>query len=175
MGRNKKNPFTQKKILQIEVSNIIDKSAFTRHQDGVLLHKVVTLEREPAAKVYQSPENRKIVSKLSNNAKSLFIHIIYRLEHGQDEVMLNLKNYMDENKIKSINTVKSALNELQQNQIIYQPTQTAKKQTIFINPNFFFSGSRIKAYPENIKLYKPKKNKPTEEIEPQQIAANKPI
>ena len=164
MGRNKKNPFTQKKILSIEVSNIIDKSAFTRHQDGVLLHKVITVEREPAAKLYQSPENRKIVSSLSNNAKSLFIHILYRLEPGQDEIILNIKNYMDENKINSINTVKSAITELQQNQIIHQTTQNAKKHTIFfINPNFFFSGSRIKAFPENLKVYKPKKNKPTEE------------
>lgn len=163
MGRNKKNPFTQKKILTIEVSNIIDKSAFTRHQDGVLLHKVVTVEREPAAKVYQSPENRKIVSNLSNNAKCLLIHIIYRLEPGQDEITLNINNYMAENKINSINTVKAAITELHQNKIIYQPTQTAKRYTIYINPNFFFSGSRIKAFPENVKLYKPKKNKSTEE------------
>jgi len=165
MGRNKKNPFTQKKILSIEVSNIVDKSAFIRHHDGVLLHKVVTVEREPAAKVYQSPENRKIVSNLSNNAKSLLLHIVYRLEPGQDEVTLNIKNYMAENKINSINTVKSAISELHQNQIIYQPKQTAKKYTscfFYINPNFFFSGSRIKAFPENIKLYKPKKNKSNE-------------
>ena len=162
MGRNKKNPFTQKKILSIEVSNIIDKSAFTRHQDGVLLHKIVTVEREPAAKLYQSPENRKTVSNLSNNAKSLFLHILYRLEPGQDEITLNIKTYMAENQINSINTVKSAINELQQNQIIHHPNQTTKKHTIYINPNFFFSGSRIKAFPENIKVYKPKKNKPTE-------------
>lgn len=166
MGRNKKNPFTQKKILSIEVSNIIDKSAFIRHHDGVLLHKVVTVEREPAAKVYQTPENRKAVSKLSNNAKSLFLHIIYRLEPGQDEVTLNIKNYMSENKINSINTVKSAISELHQNQIIHQTNQNAKNHTIFINPNFFFSGSRIKAFPENLKIYKPKKNKPTEGTEP---------
>lgn len=157
MGRNKKNPFTQKKILSIEVSNIIDKSAFTRHQDGVLLHKVVTVEREPAAKVYQSPENRKIVSNLSNNAKSLFLFIIYTINPGEDIVQFNPQNYMAENSIKSINTVKAALNELEQSQIIYQLNQTAKKYTIYINPKFFFSGSRIKAFPENLKVYKPKK------------------
>ena len=163
MGRNKKNPFTQKKILQIEVSNIIDKSAFTRHQDGVLLHKVVTVEREQAAKLYQNPENRKIVSSLSNNAKSLFIHILYRLEPGQDEITLNINSYMDENSIKSINTMKAALKELEQKKIVATINQTTKKHTIYINPNFFFSGSRIKAFPENVKLYKPKKNKQTDE------------
>ena len=83
----------------------------------------------------------------SAGAKSLYIHILYELEYGCDYIEINVKRYMKENNISSINTYKDAVKQLSRYLIIYP---SVIKGVYWINPKLFFAGSRVNKYPKNV-------------------------
>ena len=133
------------------VTQLEDKSTY-QNNDGVLLPKLYHLERDQHTKIFINQYNRKKIANLSNSVKSLLLWLIFELKPGTDKIEINKNRYMKENNIKSINTVKKAINELTVNFII---APANKNKLYFINPRIFYSGSRIKSFPDNIQVYKP--------------------
>lgn len=109
-------------------------------------------EREEFVKFYTKSENRLLISKLSGGAKSLMLFVAYSLDSGKDWLEIKHKRFMHENGIKSLNTYKAALSELIKENIL---AYTTIKGYYWTNPRYFFIGSRLKKYKENVVEYKP--------------------
>lgn len=139
---------------KIEVLKFTDTKAFTTDAEQLHLPKEYELEREKAVKVYTKSEHRLFVSKLSPGAKSLFLWLIYEVEAGKDYLWINKQRYMEENSIASINTYKTAVDELSRYLFIYP---SLVKDVYWINPRLFFCGNRVAKYKNHIVQYKPKK------------------
>lgn len=118
-------------------------------EEGLILPKYTDLEREEYTKLYKQTDLRKVVSNMSDRAKSLFLWLLFEVEAGKDYLWLNYQRYMDENHISSLTTYKAALKELLMNNIICK----SHKRTIYwINPRAFFCGSRPNKYPGHVKI-----------------------
>lgn len=103
-------------------------------------------EREEYSKVYTHCKKREYVMSMPPRAHSLFLFIMYELVVGQDWLWLNKDRYMGESEI-SLNTYKAALLDLVKYNVI---TPTIYVDTYWINPKFFFSGNRLKKYPDAV-------------------------
>lgn len=103
-------------------------------------------EKEDYSKMFSSPQKRLKVSKLSAQAKELLMWIVYELRPAKDYFWFNRDRFMVECGIKSPTSVSLAVKELKNEFIIASKV----REIYFINPNFFFSGSRLNKYPESI-------------------------
>ena len=138
---------------KIVVNKLTDKKTF-QNSEGILIHKEYYFEREIHTKIYHSPTHRKLLSQLSNNAIRLFYWISLELDRNKDYIKINKQRFLKENNIKSVNTLKTALSELQANLII---CASPVKDIYFINPRLFYCGNRTKMYPNNVQIYQPVK------------------
>lgn len=138
--------------LEIEVLFRSKSNKFIQDKEGLKLNENYLQEAKPYTKVFIGSEERLMMSRLSNNAKSLFLWIMYEVKAGEDYLWINKKRYMEENDIKSYNTYIAAYKELIRYCII---SQTRLKDVYWISPIFLFNGSRIKKYPNNFKLKNP--------------------
>jgi len=149
------NPFTTSNRLSIVAQKLTDNASYAYNSDqdktdNILLHKEYLADKDRITKIVNHSKNRIKIAALTNNAKSLLLHIIFKAQPGSDIVDLKPKSYMAENRIKSLNTYKAAIKEL--TNIAIYPTST--KNQYFINPNIFFCGNRIKLFPNNVKISK---------------------
>ena len=110
----------------------------------------LTFEYKKFTKVYSVPENRKLIAKLSDKAKSLYLWIIQVVPEGQKYFWMNRDLYTEENDIKSNTTIVNAIKELVKAQII---SKSGVTNYYWINPEFFFCGNRLKAFPKNCVPY----------------------
>ena len=149
---NPKNPLINED-LKIFVTKVVDKNEF-ENKFGIILHKEKVFERGRISKIYTTAKNRKEIANNSAIAKNIILWIIYQLEYSQDYVYFDKKLFMNENNVKSIKTVYGALKELEDNKII---AKSNLKDVYFINPMYFYLGSRVNNYPDNIKIYNPPK------------------
>lgn len=138
------NPFLNS--LQIPVRKIIDTKSY-KLDEGVLINNQIKLEYTPFTKVFNTSEHRIIVNNLSDKSQRLYLWIIYEIEAGKDYLWVNIDRYMEEQNIKSINTVKNALQELVRYGIL---NMTVVKNVYWINPDFFFNGNRISKFKQNL-------------------------
>lgn len=104
------------------------------------------VERDVKTVLFASKDNRERVLGLSAGSLRLLFWIVYTIESNQDVYWLNRPKYMRDANV-SLNTVKTALGELQSCKIIL-PTEI--KDVYFIDPSLFFSGSRLKCFEENV-------------------------
>lgn len=142
------NPFQYS--LEIPVTVIISNTEYVKDPaDGIIINKKIFLERTPVVKIYTSKETEQFVYNLSDRAQRLYLHILYNLNAAVDYIQINRRTYMDEQKIKSVNTYKAAEKELIRYNFILH---TEYKTVFWINPNLFFAGSRIQKYPNNLKI-----------------------
>jgi hypothetical protein len=139
------NPFVSEDFI-ISVRKITVEKCYKLDKEGLLLPVERELEQDNNIKIYTKFEHRIILSEMSSKGQRLFLHILYELEYGVDYIALNKGRYMSENKISSINTYKESIRELTVNLVIIESTI---KGVFWINPRFFFAGSRIKKYPKN--------------------------
>lgn len=117
--------------------------------DGIILPKYVDLEREEYTKVFKNPDLRKVISDMSDRAKSLFLWLLFEVDMGKDYLWINHLRFMEENNISSLTTYKLALKELLMKNLICK----SHKRTIYwINPKAFFCGSRPNKYPEHVEV-----------------------
>lgn len=147
------NPFTQN--LKIPVNELISDKYLSKERYGDELITVpAELEYEACSysKIFLDAARRKRVTELTARAKDLLMWIIYELEAGKDWIWLNKGRYMNENRVNSVNTYKSALKELISSSFI---SATQYTNTYWINPDIMFNGSRIKKFPNNL-VYKKK-------------------
>lgn len=117
--------------------------------EGVVVDKVFYAERTPKVSLYKHETSRSNVAKLSDKAKSLYLHILYTLKANKDYIYLNREFYMRENEISSLSTFYGAVKELIRYEFI-QKTNT--NEVYWINPHRFFAGNRINKYKDRMKI-----------------------
>ena len=139
--------------LKIFVNKVTDTTEF-ENKFGTILHKQKIFERAKITKIFATAKNRTEIAKNSAIAKNILLWLFYQLEYSQDYVSFDKKLFMKENNVKSIKTVNLAIEELQKNKVI---AKSNIKDVYFINPVYFFLGSRVKSYPDNVIEYKPNK------------------
>lgn len=132
-----------------------DQNNYIKHNSeniAVKLPKIYKVERQQSTKLLKSAKNRQTVAKLLPAAKALLIYIMFQVEQNQDFVIIDKKEFMNENKI-SLNTYKVALNQMIEQRFI---KEAEIKHVYFINPFYIFAGNRLNKYPQRCKEYKPK-------------------
>lgn len=150
------NPFRE--TLIVPVNEVIYKNQF-KEIGGLMTNVVAELEVTKYSRVYIPSKLRKIVSSLPSRAKELVLWIIYELESGQEEIWINRERYMKENKT-SLNTYKAGLMEVLKSGILYQ---TLVNGVYWINPNYFWRGSRVNTFPKNVVKTKKEYPQPEED------------
>ena len=118
----------------------------------VLVHSTFIREDEPITKLYILPKWRDIISKLSPNSTKLFTFIAYELESNSEIIWINVARFQKEFEVKSINTYKKSVIELQQKNII-NPV-AGYKNVYWINPQIFWRGDRPGTFPDNTTIRK---------------------
>ncbi len=145
----KRNPFTIGDSFKINVQKVTDYRAFTQN-DGIIKAKEYLAETDALTKVYVSPNNRVRMSNCSSFTQRLILWIIFKLEPGQDWLWINKKDYMLENHIKDIRTYNKSICELIRYEYIL--STGLYRDTFWINPKLFFSGSRVKKYSNKLNV-----------------------
>jgi hypothetical protein len=137
------NPFTKK--LEIYVYK---KEQYVLNKFGKPDIKEFDLEVAKYTKLFDVPGDKKLLSFMPIRSKELYLFIMYSLTSSKDYVWVDKKSYMKTMGINSINTYKTAINGLCDASIIYKHHWIP--DVFWINPQYFFKGSRINKYPDNI-------------------------
>lgn len=139
--------------LEILVNRVKSDNAYKAHgagkDDVVFTPANYDYEAVPFCKVFADATRRKDIVKLTNRAQGLLMWIFFEIKAGKDFLWINKERYMEENEIGSLNTYKSAVNELVMTKYL---SKTIKPDTYWINPHYFFLGDRLKAFPDKIKI-----------------------
>lgn len=143
------NPFVQN--LVINVSQVKFVGQYKKDKDDTILPYVGDIENDTSTRVYNSADRRLRMSSLTSGAKGLLLWIIFEAESGKDYFWLNRVRFMDENKIKSVNTYRAAINELISMSYV---SRTVVGGVYWINPALFFNGNRVLKFPHNVKKRK---------------------
>lgn len=104
-------------------------------------------EIDQSVKMYLTAFNRKRRSKLKPRAKCLLLWCMSECNERCDQVTINVKAYMKENNVNSINTYKAALLELIEANIL---AETLIPNVFYFDHTMFFKGSRANALNLNV-------------------------
>lgn len=146
------NPFTEG--LEIPVTKKIQE---VKNKFGELDEKEYELEATKYTKIFEVRGSKAHVMDLPIRCKELYLWLIHSIQGGQDIIWIDKQEYMRSNGIKSINTFKEAIKGLYDNLYIYP--HASLRDTYWINPHFFFKGSRILKYPDKVRVVKEQKVK----------------
>lgn len=137
------NPFTENLTIAItkKKSEIINKFGY---QD--IIEK--DLEATVYTKVFMVEAAKKQMSSLPIRSKELYLFLIHSIQSGTDYIWIDRAAYMKQMEIKSLNTYKAAVDGLCEN--VYIQKHNKLKEVYWINPHFFFKGSRILKYKHNL-------------------------
>lgn len=105
-------------------------------------------EATPFTKVFDVPSDRQNIIDLPIRCKELYLFLIHILTPAQDYLWIDKKAYMGHMGIKSLNTYKEAVNGLCESGYIAKHTRLAN--TFWINPYYFYKGSRLNKYPNRV-------------------------
>jgi hypothetical protein len=141
------NPLAES--LKVNVTRVYDSSKLKADKDGIMLPVWHDLERQQCVKLFYSPTAKLIISKLKPAGKDLLYYILYNLDGGCDYIVLDKDKYMRMHDVHSVNTYKKAIAELCKVGLIY-PNVSYPKLVFWINPNYFFSGSRTTKYSNKV-------------------------
>lgn len=94
--------------------------------------------------------------KMNNRGKEMLLYVIYHLDKACDFIEIDPKFYMGKFKIGSVNTFKKAIKDLVEYKYIHPIF--GKKNIYWVNPNYFFRGSRLDFYPDKIRVQHVKDN-----------------
>lgn len=140
------NPFLVS--LGIPVNKVKTEDRFTK--DGDEWYKSnFEYDGDVYCKVFSDSARRLRMVGLSARGKDLLLWLVYEADKGKDWLWLNKERYMDECGITSMNTFRSAVNDLIRKGYIIKTVFT---DYYWINPHLFFNGNRIKTFPENVKI-----------------------
>lgn len=122
--------------------------------------KEFDLEATPYTKVFEVNGTRKQVSDLPIRSKELYLYLIHAVKVGQDCIFIDRVSYMKMMGIKSLNTFKQAITGLCAGLYTQRHSDLDNfRDVLWINPHYFFKGSRINKYPDQViikKVVKPK-------------------
>lgn len=130
------------KDLKIPVTTLKMKGLY-KNEDGIMVPTDIVVEKTPFAKLFITPENRKLFNGIPDTAKGLFMWMIFEIKQGEDFIQINKSRCMKELSIKALNTYKTAINNLIRYGLI---KDTKAVDTYWINSEFVFFGSRTKKY-----------------------------
>lgn len=152
------NPFVSGDF-KVVVRKLLDFEKLKKDDEGDWLPTENIMEQEKFVKIYTSDKRWKKsedvgIENLNEYGLGLFFWLMFRLKSGEDWVYLDKEDFMKDRGIGSINTFKKALTELLKKNIIC--AIVGCRGYYWINPKFFFMGSRINAFPKNVVEYKPK-------------------
>lgn len=155
MKRQRKPDITPEKLgsnkflnhLVVKANKIAMAGQYKKDKDGVYLTVEVELESDEACRIYIDAAKRAKVAALSTRAKDLFLWLVYETEPGCEWIWINKPRYMAEHGIKAYNTYKEAIRELHAKDFV---AATPIPSVYWINPDLFFNGSRIKAFPDKV-------------------------
>lgn len=137
------NPFSE--WLEVLVNKRV-KSTINKFGDEDI--KDIEFEATPYTKVFGVESARKQVCKLPIRSKELYLDIMHALVSSQDAIWIDRSDYMNRMRITSINTYKGAIAGLTMN--AYIAKHDTIREVFWINPKFFFRGSRLSKYPKRI-------------------------
>lgn len=141
-----KNPF----LVGLEVPVNKVKSEDRYKQDGELWFKSdYEYDADPHCKIFVDKARRLATVELSPRTKDLLLWVMYEAKAGKDWLWINKDRYMEESSVSSLNTYRGAVKELIKFGFL---NKTIVSDTYWLNPMYFFHGSRIKAFPDNIKI-----------------------
>jgi len=127
---------------EVFVKRVVKGGSYTTDGDD-LLPLEYDLERDSKVSVYTRSDLRLVVSGLSGLGKGLFLWLMYEVGYGCDYIEINKVRYMRENGLKSDWSYRKGLGELVRMMII---CPTVVRGVYWINPRYFFAGSRVKKY-----------------------------
>jgi hypothetical protein len=115
------------------------------------------LEKTPFTKLYDAklPEDAMPVDLLPIRSKELYLHILHNIKAGKDWIWIDRVKYMEVMKITAINTFKDAIGHLAIGG--YVSKHGIITDLLWINPHFFFKGSRINKFKSKIRWDEPNK------------------
>ena len=140
------NPFTYSLSIRVTKSTSLGKYKLS---DSILLNDVYYYDRQQSTRLYHSRDNEEVISMLSPTSLRLFYFIANRMVKQRDWVQINKEYFMSKYGVKSINSFKDALKELQRYLVI---VGTHYDTVYWVNPSFMFNGDRIKKYPSNLNV-----------------------
>lgn len=120
-----------------------------RDDNGINLPNYLMIDRERHMKVFVSEERGDAIMMFSERAKAMLLYIQYYTPRSKDFIDLTSAQYMKKTGIKSRVTFTLARAELINNNII---VQSAIPGIYWINPRYFFPGSRTQKYPSNLSV-----------------------
>lgn len=112
------------------------------------------LEAIPYTKVFEVEGGKHQVLDLPIRGQQLYLWLIHSLSSAQDCVWIDVRAYMKRMNIKSVNTYKKAVSDLCDGLYIAPHHKPKFKDVYWINPYFFFKGSRINKYPDRVYVKK---------------------
>lgn len=133
--------------LKIPVNKVKMHGQWEKDKDGIVLPLEVEVENEGSCRVYSGGGRRLEMVKLSARAKELYLWLIYEAEPTKDYLWINRVRYMEECRVKAYNTYRDAVRELHVKEFI---CPTAVTGVYWINPHYFFNGSRVNKFPDKI-------------------------
>lgn len=112
------------------------------------------LEATPYTKLFQVKDAKVQVSDLPLRSKELYLHILHAIKGTKDYIWIDRVEYMEAMKIKALNTFKAAVRDLALGGYVCR--HETVPDLLWINPHFFFKGSRINKFKNKLK-FKPEK------------------
>ncbi len=156
MGRNKVKPDVASENLGINpfiegLEIIATKRAYkvinSFEQEDVMSYE---MEKTPFTRVFEVRGCKEQINMLNIRAKELYLYIMYAVDSGCDHIWINRSDYMKKMGISSRTTFLSAIRSLSDNLYIYPHYRI--KDLFWINPHYFFKGSRIHKWQDRVKI-----------------------
>lgn len=149
-----KNPFIVNQFIKARTFGK-DKHYTIQTDEGVnlitgSLKTEMVLEEQSYTKIYHDVDFRDIMLRLKEKGLKLLIYIMYQINSNEDYIWINNTHFQQQTGYTKPE-YKEAVTELIRYSII---TTTIYQEVYFINPMIFFSGNRLKKYPDNIQLRK---------------------
>lgn len=135
--------------LSIDVTEVIKSDSLKVDADGAILNGSFLWDRTPKTELYHCPGCAENVANLSDKAQRLYLHILYAIQPKKDYLWLNAEYYMRRNGIKSRTTYSEAVKELIRYDFIIA---THIRSVYWLNPWRFFPGSRVRQYPDRLRV-----------------------
>lgn len=158
------NPFTR--TLIIPVSATYSFTAYVK-VDGVKVPKPIYPDKSPHVKLFYDCDAADKVFGLSERAKNLYLYILYSLTSGRDWITLDASRYKTKTGVKSRATLAKAKEELYKARFI---DPTSIRSIYFINPAYFFAGSRSVKFSNHLQIIPDRNTLP----DPESLAAPRP-
>lgn len=142
------NPFRIN--LRIPVNRVTNARQYTQDVDGVMHPTEYMFDKREHIKLYRFPGLRKTICSLSSPAHLLLLYICMKLESNNEYIVIDRASYMSDSGIKSVNTYKAGVKELEKYAFIRDIKDIA--DAFWINPAYFFNGNAVAKYPDNLEV-----------------------